>query len=206
MLCIQGYVDAAAAFQRESGAEPGVDLSAIQNRMEIRQAVQSGQIERAIDLVNDLDPEILEDRAELLFHLRQQQLIEFIREGKIDDALEFAQEHLAPRGEENPEFLEELEKTVALLLFDNPQVSPMSDLLELSQRQRTAGELNAAILTSQNRSGSPKLPRLLKFLEWSQNQLSKRANFPRIADFVAGEPVKPSTESMDQEMSEAAQD
>ncbi|CAB4446120.1 unnamed protein product [Rhizophagus irregularis] len=44
---------------------------------------------------------------------------QYIREGKIAEALEFAQDELAPRGEENPEFLEELERTMALLAFDD---------------------------------------------------------------------------------------
>jgi hypothetical protein len=46
-------------------------------------------------------PQILEERAQLFFHLQQQQLIELIRAGNIEQALEFAQEYLAPRGEEN---------------------------------------------------------------------------------------------------------
>eukprot|EP00854_Cymbomonas_tetramitiformis_P001273 gene1273-1858_t len=69
--------------------------------MAIRKAVQSGQVEDAIEKVNDLNPEILEDRAQLFFHLQQQRLIELIRAGNVEEALEFAQEYLAPRGEEN---------------------------------------------------------------------------------------------------------
>lgn len=52
--------------------------------------------------------QILEERAELFFHLQQQRLIELVRQGKTEDALGFAQEYLAPHGEENPEFLKEL--------------------------------------------------------------------------------------------------
>ena len=52
--------------------------------------------------------QILEEDAPLFFHLQQQSLIELIRLGKIEEALEFAQEYLAPKGEENPEFLEDL--------------------------------------------------------------------------------------------------
>lgn len=85
--------------------------------MEIRRAVQSGDVETAIEKVNDLDPEILEEHSELLFHLQQQRLIELIRNGAVDEALEFAQEQLAPQGEDNPAFLQELERTVALLVF-----------------------------------------------------------------------------------------
>ena len=52
--------------------------------------------------------QILEEKHELYFHLQQQRLIELIRQGKAEEALEFAQDTLAPQGEENPEFLEEL--------------------------------------------------------------------------------------------------
>ena len=52
--------------------------------------------------------QILEEQQELAFHLQQQRLIELIREGRVDDALEFAQENLAPLGEEHPALLEEL--------------------------------------------------------------------------------------------------
>ena len=45
--------------------------------------------------------QILDTNPQLYFHLQQQKLIELIRVGKINEALEFAQEELAPRGEEN---------------------------------------------------------------------------------------------------------
>ncbi len=53
----QGYVEAAHTFETESGTPPGVDLDAITDRMEIRRAVQSGNVEEAIERVNDLNPE-----------------------------------------------------------------------------------------------------------------------------------------------------
>ena len=55
---LQGYVDAADIFQKESNTKPGVDLAAITDRMEIRKAVQSGDIQQAIERVNDLNPEV----------------------------------------------------------------------------------------------------------------------------------------------------
>ena len=42
----------------------------------------------------------------LLFHLQQQKLIELIREQKVDEAIDFAQNHLAERGEEDPKVRE----------------------------------------------------------------------------------------------------
>ncbi len=52
--------------------------------------------------------QILEEKHQLSFHLQQQRLIELVREGRTEEALEFAQEYLAPRGEEHPAFLGEL--------------------------------------------------------------------------------------------------
>jgi len=53
----QGYVEAAQVFEAESATAPGVDLGAITDRMEIRKAVQSGNMEEAIERVNDLNPQ-----------------------------------------------------------------------------------------------------------------------------------------------------
>eukprot|EP00898_Chlorokybus_atmophyticus_P002452 jgi/Chlat1/3207/Chrsp22S03492 len=176
-LVTEGYVDAAREFQAESGTAPGADLAGIHDRMAVRKAVQHGDVEDAIERILDTNPQ-------LFFHLQQQKLIELIRGGKIEEALEFAQEELAPRGEENHAFLDELERTVALLAFEDASACPVGDLLDLSQRQRTASELNAAILTSQCQEKDPRLPMLLKMLIWSQNLLDEKVAFPRINDLT----------------------
>lgn len=41
------------------------------------------------------------------------------------------------------------ERTVALLAFEDVSTSPVADLMDIAQRQKTASELNAAILASQ---------------------------------------------------------
>ena len=63
LICIvassmQGYVEAAQIFERESGTSPGFNLSTITDRTDIRKAVQSGELESAIERVNDLNPEV----------------------------------------------------------------------------------------------------------------------------------------------------
>ena len=65
--------------------------------------------------------QILEEQHTLFFHLQQQRLIELIRLGKIEEALAFAQEYLAPQGEENPEFLQELGRCGAPFFFVSVQ-------------------------------------------------------------------------------------
>lgn len=68
--------------------------------------------------------------------LQQQHLIELIRLRETEAALEFAQAQLAEQGEESRECLTEMERTLALLAFDNPEDSPFGDLLNMMQRQK----------------------------------------------------------------------
>lgn len=188
-LVVEGYKEAAEMFSKETGIQPSVDLSSIEDRMKIRSAIQDGNITEAIKLVNNLNPEILDTNAQLFFHLQQQKLIELIRRGKIADAIRFAQEELAALGDENPELLLELERTMALFAFDDPVESPVADLLGPLQRQKTASEVNVAVLASQNQEQDPKLPSLIKMVSWAQSQLLEKLSFPVIADFNSGELV-----------------
>lgn len=177
-LVIEGYKDAAEKFASEAGMQPGIDLRSISERMATRVAIQRGDVEAAIERANDLNTLILDENPQLYFHLQQQKLIELIRADDVAAALAFAEQELAPRGEENPEFLAELERTMALLAFSDAKASPVAHLLEPAQRQKTASELNAAILDSQCQDKDPKLPAMLKLLMWAQEQLKQYAEFP----------------------------
>ncbi|KAJ7092640.1 lish motif-containing protein [Mycena epipterygia] len=180
-LVIEGYKSAAEEFCQEAQLTPPVDFESIESRMDIRDALQRGDVEDAITRVNDLNPEILDTNPALYFHLQQQKLIEFIRRGEITEALQFAQDELAPRGEESPEFLSELERTMALLAFDSPSAPQgIADLLSPAQRMKTAGEVNAAILESLSQGKEVKLVGLLKLMSWGESMLDERAEFPHV--------------------------
>lgn len=134
--CVEGFKEAAEKFQQESGVEPTVDLSSLDDRIRIREAIQNGRIQEATDLVNQLHPELLDNDRYLYFHLQQLHLIELIRTGKIEEALQFAQDRLSEAGESDDVILCELERTLALLAFDEPHKSPYSDLLHPTHRQK----------------------------------------------------------------------
>lgn len=68
--------------------------------------------------------------------LQQLHLIELIRDNKIEEALHFAQEQLSESGETDPAILHELERTMALLAFEDPTKSPFGDLLNQAHRQK----------------------------------------------------------------------
>lgn len=57
-LVVEGYSDAAVEFAREAGISSTIDQDMIQERMEIRQAVEDGRVDEAVRRVNELDPEV----------------------------------------------------------------------------------------------------------------------------------------------------
>lgn len=183
-LVIEGYKDAAEALSAEAGVETGVELSTITERMCTRQSIQDGDVAGAMARALALDADIFTRNPALYFHLQQQQLIELIRAGDATRALEFATAELAPTGGSHPAHLGELEATLALLAFDAPadaDTCPVAALLAPSQRQKTASELNAAILASQNQETMPRLPGLLRSVLWAEGQLEKVVKFPHMS-------------------------
>lgn len=187
-LVKEGFKDAVLAFEEESGVKPGMNMSMLDDQIKIRDAIQSGSIQEAIELVNDVDPEILDTNSKLFFHLQQQQLLEFIRQGDVERVLDYAQRELSARGEENPEFLDELEQSLGLLAFDDTSASPFSELLQQSQRLKVISELNAALLASQDQEVMSKLGTLMKLVLWAQEQLEKKGlTFPKLTNVAAGQ-------------------
>jgi molybdopterin-guanine dinucleotide biosynthesis protein len=57
-LVIEGYKSAAEEFCQEANLTPPVDFESIETRMDIREALQRGDVEDAITRVNDLNPEV----------------------------------------------------------------------------------------------------------------------------------------------------
>ena len=106
---------------------------------------------------------------------------------------------------------------MALLAFEDASKSPVAELMDVSQRQKTASELNAAILQSQSQVCMPsystagqhgwtgchaelrqyvqekeaRLPNLLKMVVWAQQQLNEKLAYPRINDLMNTELVEP---------------
>ena len=57
-LVIEGYKTAAEEFSKEADIPPSADINSIESRMSIREAVQRGDVEEAIERTNDLNPEV----------------------------------------------------------------------------------------------------------------------------------------------------
>jgi len=194
-LVTEGFKEAAEKFQEESGIDPQMDLNSMDNRIQIRNAIQNGHTQEATLLVNQLHPELLDNDRYLYFHLQQLHLIELIREGKVEEALHFAQSQLSESGESEPSILNELERTLALLAFEEPMLSPFADLLNMRHRQKVASEVNTAILKTEHQESTlPKLYKLVKLVLWAQEELAKKKiKFPKIVDLSTAELEAPTS-------------
>ena len=181
-LIVEGHVEAAEAFQKETGTSAGHDLSSISNRRVMRMSLEGGDLPTALTLAE----QYLGDAGpELHFALRQQQLLELIRHNEVAAAIGLAQKELAPRAEQNSALRAELERTMLLLAFEEPESSPGgAELLSQRQRQRTASFLNGWVLAAEGHEKEASLCMLLRRLHWAQESLQHRCGpFPRIRNF-----------------------
>ena len=57
-LVSEGYPLAAQKFASEANFKPKPDVDSIQERVEIREAIDTGDIQTAIEKINDLNPQV----------------------------------------------------------------------------------------------------------------------------------------------------
>ena len=120
---------------------------------------------------------VLDEDPALHFSLLRLQLVELIRvcivepDADITPALTFATTCLAPRAPSNPEFLEDLERTMALLIFPPDNLAPpLAALLEPSLRKDVAKKVNEALLHSQGKATKAKICDLVRLRAWSEQK------------------------------------
>jgi glucose-induced degradation protein 8 len=57
-LITEGYPSAAEKFAAEANIHPTVDFGGIQERVQIRESIHRGDLQAAIELINELNPEV----------------------------------------------------------------------------------------------------------------------------------------------------
>lgn len=182
-LINEGYQKAALNFAKEAGIS--LDFPAMDERIKIRNDIHSGNIQSAIERINCLHPELLDTDPSLHFSLLRLQLIELIRkctavpDGDITPALDFATTHLAPRAPGNIAFLEDLERTMALLCFPKDNLAPpLAELMDPALRRRVAAQVNETIMEAQGLQKEPKIRSLVKLRAWSEDCARKDRDLP----------------------------
>ncbi|EIE19632.1 SPRY-domain-containing protein [Coccomyxa subellipsoidea C-169] len=125
-------------------------------RQAIRQRMMAGDVEGVNALLMEHFPELVVSKGgkrpdlDVYFYVNCMQFIELIRQGKIEEAVIFAQASLSPmRGlltHRNRAYDAMLHDVVALLAYEDPLDSPLAGLMHLAQREAAADVVNAAIL------------------------------------------------------------
>ena len=57
-LITEGYPSAAKKFAHEANLQPRADFDLINERVEIRDSIHKGDLQTAIELINELNPEV----------------------------------------------------------------------------------------------------------------------------------------------------
>ena len=69
-MCSEGYQEAAAHFENEANIEPTENMCNLHERMQVREAIQNGEIENAVQLMDSHFPGLLLSNDELRFQLQ----------------------------------------------------------------------------------------------------------------------------------------
>jgi len=177
-LVCNGFKEAAELLCADSETDfpRNPNISSLEKRDAIRNAIVDGDIEGATVQINELSPNLLADNPKLHFKILRQQLVELIRNKKIERALNFAQENLMDKYEQPPDLFVKLEQTYALLAFDRPECSPFSYLMHTNQRNMLASEVNSVILSTLEANPVSKLEHLFRIMVWNQHQLKTKGD------------------------------
>ncbi|XP_078434357.1 ran-binding protein M homolog isoform X1 [Wolffia australiana] len=176
-----GYEDTLNSFDTATGdsfqpagvvQENAIDLRdtyALNHRKTLRQLIRAGEIDSAMEKLQQWYPQTVQNETNTLcFLLRTQKFIEYIRIGELEAAVKFARAHLA-KFFSIKSLGALLQNCIALLAYDQPAESCVGYLLDVNQRELVADAVNVAVLltnsASNGRDGlSSRLEKLLRQL------------------------------------------
>ena len=181
-LFIQGYCQPLKKFISEAKIQFDFDEKLLNQRFLIRQLITTNQIEKAILEINSIDKNILIENKVINFVLQRQILFNYIKENKLQEALNFAKDNLLPLSEGDEFLYKELEKAMGVLAYENINDSPEKELITDKFLEKVASKINLVILNylSGNKIINLNLDLILKLTIYVQQELKKEINFPII--------------------------
>lgn len=106
-----------------------------------------GNPEEVAKLISETYPSLMADYKNASFLFKCQLFIEYIRRGKVYDAIVYAQSKLSElRNNLTKEDEQLLQDVLGLLAYESPENSPVGHLLKHQQREKVADAINKAIL------------------------------------------------------------
>uniref|UniRef100_A0A7C9DFE4 CTLH domain-containing protein n=1 Tax=Opuntia streptacantha TaxID=393608 RepID=A0A7C9DFE4_OPUST len=178
--------------------KPADCLEDIDRRKRIIKFALDGNALKAIELTEQLAPDLLEKNKDLHFELLSLHFIELVRSKRCTEALEFAQKNLSPFGKVQT-YVKKLEDLMALLAYEEPEKSPMFHLFSLDRRQMVAEDLNRAILAHTNQPSYSSLERLIQQTTVVDRQLNQEHGKEGQSSFSLEEFVKKKIRTSTQE-------
>lgn len=125
-----------------------IQLSTIGVRSDISQSILNGNILGAIEIINSNYPQILNNFSTTTLLLYTQHMIELVKNGFIDKAINWSQEHLTPflYKDAPKEIKEVLERSCGLFAYENIEKCTLSWEVGCKRRNHTCNSVNEAIL------------------------------------------------------------
>ena len=145
-LFIQGYCLQLKKFISETKIKFDFDENLLNKRFLIRRLITTNQIEKAIDEINLVDKNILKENKIIYFILQRQILLNYIKDNKLQEALNFAKNILLPLSEGDDLLYKELEKTMGLLAYENINEAPEKEIITDKFLEKIAAKMNLVIL------------------------------------------------------------
>ncbi|GAQ85008.1 hypothetical protein KFL_002170020 [Klebsormidium nitens] len=133
----------------------------METRKPICEHVLRGDVLKAIELTNKVAAHVLSENTDVYFELLALHFIGLVSAKDSLGALHFAREQLKPFGKQE-RFVERLQDCMALLAYEEPEKSPMFDLLEDVYRERVAELLNGALLAHWHMPAQASVEKLIR--------------------------------------------
>ncbi|KAG7539470.1 CTLH C-terminal LisH motif [Arabidopsis suecica] len=150
-----------------SSSSPSISSSSYHSRLiirRIRNSIESGDIETAIDILRSHAPFVLDDHR-ILFRLQKQKFIELLRKGTHEAAIGCLRTCVAPCAlDAYPEAYEEFKHVLLALIYDkNDQTSPVAHEWAEKRRYEMAG-LMSSVLRASLQAYDPLFSMTLRYL------------------------------------------
>lgn len=156
------YKDTVESFITTTGMKKPTDhIEDMEKRKRVYMLALEGDALKAIELTEQLAPGLLDKSKDLHFDLLTLHFVELVRSRRCTEAVEFAKTNLTPFGDVQ-KCVDKLEDFMALLAYEEPEKSPMFNLLSFEYRQLVAECLNRAILAQANLPSYPAVERLMQ--------------------------------------------